>query len=161
MNDSSSNAGKGVTRRGVFKAIGATGLCAAVGGVSAVAANKANASSKEIDVLIDFPDDDYSELVTNNIDSFEGLNADLLMRSFFYIDRAKKIARIFNRVHQQDKRNSVLTQSRVVITPSIETALEVFQTGTAVVFIYDEKSNPVEKRQMEARGQIRIPFRCG
>ena len=143
-----------VKRRGILKYLGSIGLMAGIGGSSAMATSKVNnlSVSQTINILVDFADSDHREMVVKNAASFQGMNAELLMRSYYFIDSGQKIKSTFSKVHNRKDRGKVLAKSRLVVTPCLVTALEAKVKGCKVIYAYDELTSRNEKTKAEGIG---------
>ena len=143
-----------IKRRGMLKYLGSIGLLAGIGGATALSAQKENelAESRDIRILVDFADSDHREMVMNYSDSFRGMDAELLMRSYHYIDTKNKIPSNFTVIHEQQKRNHVLARCQLLITPCLMTALEAKVKGSRVIYIHDKLTSHLNKNKAAEMG---------
>lgn len=135
---------EGQSRRLALKIAGAglaAGIVSSAGIAGAIQQDmmKSN-SSKDIGILVHFADTDYNETVIKNANIFNGLNADLLMRSYAYVDYKKTVGRVFHRIHPHDELSNVLGNSRVVISTCSLTLLEAQKAGAFPVYLNDGKT---------------------
>ena len=140
-----------IARREVFKYAGLGVGAAAVGvsgiaGAAAIGTAQDGTAKKSIAVLVDFPDTDYGEVIMRNVDRFEGLGAELLMRYAAYVDHEEQIPRGFTRVHPHEQRAEVISHSAVVITPCIKTVIASIKAGAVPVYVrHDHAPHGVEE----------------
>lgn len=147
---------KGLSRRQAIKFAGAGIAAGVVGSASLAGAIQENmlntTATKDINILVHFADTDYTESIIKNADIFKGLNADLLMRSYTYIDYGKIVSRTFRTVHPHTEISKVLGKSRIVVSTCSLTLMEAQKAGATPIYLNDGKVSELTLAVLGAQG---------
>ncbi|MDD5405464.1 MAG: hypothetical protein PHE73_00825 [Sulfurovaceae bacterium] len=82
-------------------------------------------------------DSDASKSILKHENFFDGLNMELLLGHYFFVDYEKELATIFDVMHESEEYTDLIRSSSHVITTSVQCALEAKISGANVVFISD------------------------
>lgn len=90
---------------------------------------------KTIEKSFFFGDDDYEEDLFKNLDTFEALEADLLLGFYFFMNYEEKLAPAFKKMYEFEEYDEVVQGSRLFVTASPQAALENLASGGRPLFI--------------------------
>ena len=90
---------------------------------------------KTIEKSFFFGDDDYEEDLFKNLDTFEALEADLILGFYFFMNYEEKLAPAFKKVYEFEEYDEVVQGSKIFVTASPQAALENLASGGRPVFI--------------------------
>ena len=90
---------------------------------------------KTIEKSFFFGDDDYEEDLFKNLDTFEALEADLILGFYFFMNYEEKLAPAFKKMHEFEEYDEVVQGSKLFVTASPQAALENLASGGRPVFI--------------------------
>jgi hypothetical protein len=93
---------------------------------------------KEDRVLFFLGDSDADKRVLSNRDFFKDSGMELLLGHYFYVKYEDELAKIFKRLHEPEEYIDLICSSKIVVTSSIQTALEARISGAKVIFIDDD-----------------------
>ena len=142
------NSKQKVSRRKAIK-FASLGAIASAMGVGSASANSTGAG-RTINILVDFPDSDYGEMMMQHADQFRGMRAELLMRRAAFVDRKGQIPEIFARVYPHERRAEVVSQSAVVVTPCVKTVMASIKAGAVPVYVrHDHAPHGIEEDMTE------------
>jgi len=91
-------------------------------------------------------DSDADKTILSHRDFFQGSGMELLLGHYFYVKYEDALAEIFTQLHEPEEYITLITQSKRVVTASLQTALEASASGAEVVLIL---TKPLEKCIME------------
>jgi hypothetical protein len=81
-------------------------------------------SPKRIDVLVHFADSDYAKSLIRHLDSYQELGAELVMRSYAYVDYKAELPMVFRKIHTSEQREVLLADSKIVVSACPQTIAE-------------------------------------
>lgn len=139
-----------ISRRNLLGGLVAAGTCPLVAGATTTVGQPTD--SRRINVLVDFSDNDYSEIMMHNLEAFKGLNAELLMRSYAYVDYQKKLPGVFRKAHNAENRIQVLNESRIVVTCCSQTVADATAGGAKTIFLATDQTIAAELGLVKALG---------
>ena len=90
---------------------------------------------KTIEKSFFFGDDDYEEDLFKNLDTFEALEADLILGFYFFMNYEEKLAPVFKKMHEFEAYDEVVQGSKLFVTASPQAALENLASGGHPLFI--------------------------
>ena len=90
---------------------------------------------KTIEKSFFFGDDDYEEDLFKNLDTFEALEADLILGFYFFMNYEEKLAPAFKKMHEFEAYDEVVQGSKLFVTASPQAALENLASGGRPIFI--------------------------
>ena len=90
---------------------------------------------KTIEKSFFFGDDDYEEDLFKNLDTFEALEADLILGFYFFMNYEEKLAPVFKKMHEFEAYDGVVQGSKLFVTASPQAALENLASGGHPLFI--------------------------
>ncbi len=90
---------------------------------------------KTIDRAFFFGDDDYEEDLFRNIEMFEGLDFDLMLGFYYFLDYEQKLAPAFKRQHEFEEYDEVIKHAKVLVTASPQAVLENLAAGGRPIFL--------------------------
>jgi len=92
---------------------------------------------KEDRVLFFLGDSDADKKIVSNKDFFEENKMELLLGHYFYVKYENDLAKIFTKLHEAEEYIDLICSSKIVVTSSLQTALEARISGAKVIFIDD------------------------
>ncbi len=90
---------------------------------------------KTIERVFFFGDDDYEEDLAVNISMLEGLDFDLLLGFYFFMDYEQKLAPAFQKQYEFEEYDEVIRHAKVLVTASPQAVLENLAAGGRPVFM--------------------------
>ena len=90
---------------------------------------------KTIERVFFFGDDDYEEDLAVNISMLEGLDFDLLLGFYFFMDYEQKLAPAFKKQYEFEEYDEVIRHAKVLVTASPQAVLENLAAGGRPVFM--------------------------
>ncbi|MCK4440987.1 MAG: hypothetical protein KAU90_03215 [Sulfurovaceae bacterium] len=92
---------------------------------------------KEDRVLFFLSDSDADKKILSHADFFKDSDMELLLGHYFYVKYEDALAKIFKKVYEAEEYIDLICSSKIVVTASLQTALEAQSCGAKVIFIYD------------------------
>ena len=83
-------------------------------------------------------DSDTDKTILSNGDFFEGEEMELLLGHYFYIKYEEDLAKVFKKLHEPEEYIELISNSKRVVTASLQCALEAGVSGAEVVYILTE-----------------------
>lgn len=80
-------------------------------------------------------DSDASKSIIKHKAFFDGLNMELLLGHYFFVDYEKELANIFDVLHESEEYTDLIRSSSHIVTTSLQCALEARISGANVIFI--------------------------
>jgi len=101
---------------------------------------------KEDRVLFFLGDADYNKIILSQKDFFKNMNMELLLGNYFFVKYENDLAEIFTTLHEPEEYINLIKTSRVVVTASIQTALEakIAQSHTIYILNGNETTSTIK-----------------
>jgi len=93
---------------------------------------------KTIKKALFFGDDDYEKDLEKHLDFFDGLELDLQLGFYYFLDYEDMLKQKFSNNHEFEEYDSVITKTDILITPSPQAILENLAAGGRPVYIQRE-----------------------
>jgi len=93
---------------------------------------------KTIELAYFFGDDDYSKDLEKNFSFLDGLNPDLLLGFYYFLDYEDMLREKFPSHHETEDYDNVIQNSKVLITASPQAVLENLASGGKPIYIQRE-----------------------
>ncbi len=93
---------------------------------------------KTIELSFFFGDDDYEKDLEKNFAFLDGLNPDLLLGFYYFLDYEDMLKEKFPSFHEFEEYDDVIQKSKVLITSSPQAALENLASGGKPIYIQRE-----------------------
>ncbi len=90
---------------------------------------------KEDRVLFFLGDSDANKTILSNKDFFKETNMELLLGHYFYVKYENDLAKIFKKLYEAEEYIDLISNSKTIVTSSLQTALEARVSGAKVIFI--------------------------
>ncbi len=110
---------------------------------------------KTIELSIFFGDDDYSKDLEKNFALFDGLNPDLLLGFYYFLDYEDMLKEKFPNYHEFEDYDEVIKKSKILITASPQAVLENLASGGKPIYIQREDYTPYFQEQFK---ELNIPI---
>jgi hypothetical protein len=94
--------------------------------------------SKNIKISYFFGDDDYEKDLEKNLAFIDGLNADLQLGFYYFLDYEEKLKKIFPHHHEFEEYENMIKKSEVLITASPQAVLESLACGNKPIYFQRE-----------------------
>jgi hypothetical protein len=93
---------------------------------------------KTIDKVLFFGDDDYGKDLEKHLDIFDGLELDLQLGFYYFLDYEESLKQKFKNHHEFEEYDEVIKKTKVLITSSPQAVLENLASGGKPVYIQRE-----------------------
>ncbi|MCF6330408.1 MAG: hypothetical protein L3I99_02520 [Sulfurimonas sp.] len=93
---------------------------------------------KTIKLALFFGDDDYEKDLEKNLDILDGLDIELLLGFYYFLDYEEMLKTKFKKFHQFEDYDKVITTSEVLITSSPQAVLECLASGGKPIYLQRE-----------------------
>ena len=93
---------------------------------------------KTIELTYFFGDDDYEKDLEKNLDFLDGLNPDLQLGFYYFLDYEDSLKQKFKNYHEFEDYEKTIKQSKVLITASPQAVLESLACGGKPIYIQRE-----------------------
>jgi len=93
---------------------------------------------KTIDKVLFFGDDDYGKDLEKHLDIFDGLELDLQLGFYYFLDYEESLKQKFKNYHEFEEYDEVIKKTKVLITSSPQAVLENLASGGKPVYIQRE-----------------------
>ena len=90
---------------------------------------------KSIELSFFFGDDDYDKQFEQNFALLDGINPDLLLGFYYFLDYEDMLKEKFTNNHEFEDYDEVITKSKILITASPQAVLENLASGGKPIFI--------------------------
>ena len=90
---------------------------------------------KTIKLALFFGDDDYEKDLEKNLDMFDGLDAELLLGFYYFLDYQEMLKTKFKKFHEFEDYDKVITTSEILITSSPQAVLECLASGGKPIYL--------------------------
>lgn len=90
---------------------------------------------KTIKLSFFFGDDDYEKDLEKNLDILDGLDAELLLGFYYFLDYEEMLKTKFKKFHEFEDYDEVITTSEVLITSSPQAVLECLASGGKPIYL--------------------------
>ncbi len=97
-----------------------------------------NQHPKTIELSFFFGDDDYSKDLEKNFSFLDGLNPDLLLGFYYFLDYEDMLKEKFPNYHEIEEYDEVIMNSKVLITSSPQAVLENLASGGMPIYFQRE-----------------------
>ena len=94
--------------------------------------------SKTIKLSFFFGDDDYEKDLEKHLDLLDGLDAELLLGFYYFLDYEDMLKTKFKKFHEFEDYDEVITSSEVLITSSPQAVLECLASGGKPIYLQRE-----------------------
>jgi hypothetical protein len=94
--------------------------------------------TKTIKKALFFGDDDYEKDLEKHFDFFEGLDLDLQLGFYYFLDYEDLLKEKFKNYHEFEEYDEVITKTDILITPSPQAVLENLAAGGKPIYIQRE-----------------------
>lgn len=95
-------------------------------------------SKKEIELSYFFGDDDYEKDLEKHLDFIKDLNPALQLGFYYFLDYEDKLKEIFKNYYEFEEYDTVITQSKILISASSQAVLESLASGGKPIYIQRE-----------------------
>jgi len=95
-------------------------------------------NEKTIELTYFFGDDDYEKDLEKNLDFLDGLNPDLQLGFYYFLDYEDSLKQKFKNYHEFEDYEKTIKQSKVLITASPQAVLESLACGGKPIYIQRE-----------------------
>ncbi|MGW8170077.1 MAG: hypothetical protein ACWGHH_08750 [Sulfurovaceae bacterium] len=82
-------------------------------------------------------DSDAQKNIIKHKNFFDGLNMEILLGHYFFVNYERELASIFDVVHESEEYSDLIHTSSHIVTTSVQCALEARISGANVIFISD------------------------
>ena len=96
---------------------------------------------KTIEISFFFGDDDYSKDLEKNLSFLDGLNPDLQLGFYYFLDYEDLLKEKFPSYHEFEDYDEVIKKSKILITASPQAVLENLASGGKPIYIQREDYN--------------------
>ena len=103
---------------------------------------------KEERVLFFLGDSDSDKTILNNSEFFKNNKMELLLGNYFYVKYETDLEKIFDKLHEAEEYVDLICSSTIIVTASLQTALEAVATQAKVIFIELKPLSPKEKEYL-------------
>ena len=93
---------------------------------------------KTIELTYFFGDDDYEKDLEKNLDFLDGLEPDLLLGFYYFLDYEDMLKEKFNNYYEYEDYETTIKRSKVLITASPQATLESLACGGKPIYIQRE-----------------------
>jgi len=93
---------------------------------------------KTIKKVLFFGDDDYEKDLEKHFDFFDGLELDLQLGFYYFLDYEEMLKKRFKNYHEFEDYDEVITKTDIFITPSPQAVLENLAAGGRPVYVQRE-----------------------
>ncbi|WP_321779310.1 hypothetical protein [Sulfurimonas sp.] len=93
---------------------------------------------KTIEMSLFFGDDDYEKDLEKNFSFFDGLDLDLQLGFYYFLDYEDMLREKFPKHHEFEEYDELITKSKILITPSPQAVLENLASGGKPIYIQRE-----------------------
>ncbi len=107
------------------------GICNAI----PVASKYFGTFNKNIDIAFFYGDDDYDKEVITHKEALKTLNMELLLGFYYFVFYEDEVIDTFKKIHENDAYDTVIQQSKVLVTASPQAALDALASGGRPIFI--------------------------
>jgi len=94
--------------------------------------------TKTIEISFFFGDDDYSKDLEKNFSFIDGINPDLLLGFYYFLDYEDLLKEKFLNYHEFEDYDEVIQNSKILITASPQAVLENLASGGKPIYIQRE-----------------------
>jgi hypothetical protein len=110
---------------------------------------------KSIELSFFFGDDDYDKQFEQNFALLDGLNPDLLLGFYYFLDYEDMLKEKFTNNHEFEDYDDVIKKSKILITASPQAVLENLASGGKPIFI-QRKDYPTDFQKLFKKLNIPI-----
>jgi hypothetical protein len=106
-----------------------------------------NIEKKEDRILFFLGDSDYNKTILSQKDFFENRDMELILGNYFFVKYENDLAKIFKTLHEPEEYEDLIRTSSIIVTASIQTALEARACEAKTIYINDgnESQSVLEK----------------
>ena len=90
---------------------------------------------KEERVLFFLGDSDYDKTILKNDNFFKNFKMELLLGTYFFVKYEDDLAKLFTTLHEPEEYETLIKETKTIVTTSSHTALEAIATGARVIFL--------------------------
>jgi len=112
---------------------------------------------KSIDKCFFFGDDDYSNLLLNNLCKSK-VNIDILMGHYFFLGDEDKLSKYFNTIIDEENYFDTILNTNYLLTSSINAVFESLASGNNPVFF---QRSDKDTKDLELIKKYNVPIVCG
>lgn len=114
-----------------------------------------NKEPKTIKLAYFFGDDDYEKDLEKNMSLLDGLNPDLLLGFYYFLDYEDMLKKRFKNYHEFEDYDEVIQKSEILITASPQAVLENLASGGKPIYI---QRNDYSSNFQELFEKLNIPI---
>ena len=103
-------------------------------------------------VLFFYGDADYDKELLAHREFFAGLDMELVLGEYFFVKYDDELAKIFTTVYENEEYTEMITSSSIVVTASIQTALEARASQAQVVYMKREGDSECQLKLLDEVG---------
>jgi hypothetical protein len=94
-----------------------------------------NIEKKEDRILFFLGDADYNKTILSQKDFFENTDMELILGNYFFVKYEDDLSKIFKNLHEPEEYEDLIRTSKIVVTASIQTALEARACEAKTIYI--------------------------
>lgn len=103
-------------------------------------------------VLFFYGDADYDKELLAHREFFLGMDMELVLGEYFFVKYDDELAKIFNTVYENEEYAELITSSSIVVTASLQTALEARATKAQVIYMKRESDSECQLNYLDEVG---------
>lgn len=101
-----------------------------------------------------YGDSDADKYLEKNSDLFRSLGCELLLGEYFYLGYEDSLKQIFPKVHETEEYADMISTSRVVVSSSVQTAIEAYISGANSIYLDCHDIDEYNKATMQNLGIV-------
>lgn len=103
-------------------------------------------------VLFFYGDADYDKELLTHREFFSGMDMELILGEYFFVKYDDELAKIFTTVYENEEYTQLITSSSIVVTASIQTALEARASKAHVIYMKREDDSECQLKYLDEVG---------
>ncbi len=91
--------------------------------------------TKENSSVLIYGDSDYHKELLDSAEALGALGLQLYLGSYFQVKYEAELEKFFNISYESDEYQTIINNSKTIVTPMVQTALEAFSAGARVIWL--------------------------